>query len=124
MIALDAAANKTYRKIKGNNVRFKNFVHGNLDVITRFANVGILVDGGEIRFNYSHPRLKPTPNGCHPIQNILYQVRCDLLHEAEMPSNTELTQRQALGGANPFLLLRIHCARTHSGFGCGDWLTD
>ena len=70
MIALDAAANKTYRKIKGNNVRFKNFVHGNLDVITRFANVGILVDGGEIRFNNTRIFTTEacTPNGCHPIQ--------------------------------------------------------
>jgi hypothetical protein len=48
--------------------------------------------------------VKPTPDGCHPIQDILYQVRCDLLHEAEMPSNTQVTDRLVLGGSSPFLL--------------------
>lgn len=104
MIAVDATANKSYPKIKDNNKRFKRFVHSSLDIITRLANIGILIDGGgEFRMNYTHPRMKPTPDGCHPIQDILYQIRCDLLHEAEIPSNTQLTNKLAFGGS-PFLL--------------------
>jgi len=104
LIAVDATANRSYKKLKYNNERFRQFVHSNLDVVFRVVSPGLRVNGGSLRFYYANPQMKDTPDGSRPIEEIIYQVRCQQIHESELPDNIQLTDGLTLGGKSPFLL--------------------
>ncbi len=103
VIAVDATAKATlqhvYPRRNQNRKRFTEFIKQNIDVITRCSFGNVTVTGG-ILSSCAHPELKPTP-GLHPIEDIIYQIRCDLLHEAAVSPTIQFTDELVIGSGGP-----------------------
>lgn len=102
-IAVDATAQKQFPH-KKNNESYKRFIGYYLPTITR-ASLGGLSTAG-LRFGYSHPDIKATPDGTASIEQILYHlVRCGLLHNARLPKGLSVTSEGKIGVENGILVL-------------------
>ena len=103
VIAVDATAKlslrNAYPKRSQNRKRFTAFIKQNIAVVTRCAFGNVTVTGGIIS-SCAHPDLKPTP-GLHPIEEIFYQIRCDLLHEATLSPTIQFTDTLVIGSGGP-----------------------
>jgi hypothetical protein len=100
-----AAAEATSRAESGTKGKssFKSWVTRNVPLVAAAA-IGPALAG--IRIAYSHPELKPTPDGTHDLAELIYHVvRCGFYHDAELPSNVTLTDNVIGGGPNGELKL-------------------
>ena len=120
-IALDATAGKTYPSLSSSG-RFKAFIRENVALNTTAGFGGCTIGGISLAFN--HPKIKLDRHGCCPFEDILYQVRCSLLHEGEIPINITFGPEPRLGGSNPLqiprsmivgLIVAVVCAPANAG---------
>ncbi len=105
MLAVAATSRKTYRKERSDRKRFVDFVNSNKDVVMRTALPSL--ENCTIRLGCGHPELQrkvKSPDGCYAIEDILYQIRCDLIHEGEPPIDFQLVTELKIGGPDPFLV--------------------
>lgn len=80
--AVDATATKHFSR--SGRKSYKDFIHENLDLITKVAFGKSIMN---INLKYHHLDLDTGPDGLCTIQDILYHVvRCGLAHAAELPS--------------------------------------
>jgi hypothetical protein len=107
MIAVDATAKLTYRSYAKKNEsgkRFRQFIDDNMELLTRatFVRGGIL--GGPAFFECDHPDLGCAPGNLYSFGDILYGLRCHLLHEARLADYVQLTDELKIGAGNPLVL--------------------
>ncbi|MCX5653244.1 MAG: hypothetical protein NTY65_01120 [Planctomycetota bacterium] len=102
-IAVDATGGKVYPRASTGR-RFKAFVRDNLALITTAGFGGCGIRG--LNLGFSHPKLRPNSHGCSPFEDILYVIRCSLIHEGDMPSNITFGPEPLLGGSNPLKIPR------------------
>ena len=95
-IAIDATAKKEFPKVKTVGARYKSFLRNYMWMIGLVGLRGIVARN--IRLKYIPPNLKPGPDGCVPIEDILYEIiRCGLLHEAGVADYIVLSDDVILG---------------------------
>ena len=86
--AIDATATRRYGK-RGRK-SYKDWLHENLELITRVALGSPIFN---LRLNYKHPYIEEKNDGLCGVEDILYHVvRCGLAHDARLPSNLIFTK--------------------------------
>lgn len=81
--AIEATATK--ENGRGGRSSYKEFIHNNLDIITKFG-LGNSILNIDLEFQFQNPHMTANPDGTFPIQEILYHVvRCGLYHEGGLP---------------------------------------
>ncbi len=91
LLAVAATSKKTFGRKVPDNRAFKDFVRDNMGVVTSFGlNVAQL---GGLQLG------KPS----QPIEDILYDVRCHVVHSLELPLNIQFTDN-TIGGVDPLLI--------------------
>jgi len=86
--AIDATATKHYG-MRGRK-SYKDFIDGNLGLVTRFAFGGVSVL--HMRVKYSHPDAPKDADGMCTFQDVLYHVvRSGLVHKAALPDTLKFT---------------------------------
>jgi hypothetical protein len=94
-----AATSKRIHQKKKDKEAFQDFVKDNMGIITGFA---LPTSVAGLLIPYDHPPLKPM-TASRPLEEILYNIRCHLLHEAMLPENVQITDN-VIGGKDPILL--------------------
>ena len=98
--AVDATAAKTENKNWNNNKRYKSFLQKNMRIITTVGFPGISANGIKTKC-INVPGLKTDKNGMVGIEAIIYHIiRCGLLHQCEIDSRIEFTEKTFLGDFN------------------------
>jgi hypothetical protein len=91
--AIDATAKKESGETKV-GIRYKEFIHQNLGLITDIA-FGIPIQNYNLKFE--HEDLKPDAKGLVSIQDIFYHVvRCGLFHETEIPAHLKFHEENSV----------------------------
>ncbi len=100
VIAVAATSKLMYPKKKGMDKEyFQDFIRENMQLITGFA---LPTPLGGLLIPYNHEGLKPMTDS-RPIEEILYNIRCHLLHEARLPENVQIS-KNVIGGKDPIFL--------------------
>jgi len=94
ILAVAATSKRTHRKKKEDKIAFLKFIKDNIGIITSFglnvAQLGGLFFGG--------------PDNKHSLEEILYDIRCHLIHELKLPEKVQFTENIIGGNGDPFLL--------------------
>ncbi len=108
LIATAATSRKMFpnrKKIK-DGAAFTNFVRNNIDIIFCVATGGVLKFGCDATWSFlcDHPDLRnppQVPENAHTIEEILYKVRCDLLHNAEISPEIQFSDKYLITDWQP-----------------------
>lgn len=99
--AIEATAKKEGGK--GGRKAYKDFIHNNLGLITRFVSNIVMHN---INLPYDHPKIKKTQDGLCSVQDILYHVvRCGLYHDAKLPDDLKFTNEGRIQAGPDVLVL-------------------
>jgi hypothetical protein len=94
ILALAATSKRTHRKKKEDKIAFLKFAKINIGIITSFglnvAQLGGLIFG--------------SPDNKLSLEDILYDIRCHLIHELTLPEKVQFTENLIGGNGDPFLL--------------------
>jgi hypothetical protein len=108
LIATAATSRKMFpnRKKLKDGAAFQRFVHNNIDIIFHVASGGAVRFGSDATWVFScdHPELRnppETPENAHTVEEILYKVRCDLIHNAEISPEIQFSDKYLITTGNP-----------------------
>jgi hypothetical protein len=92
-----ATSKRIYRKKKKDKEAFEAFVKDNIGVVTsvglNVAQLGGLAIGSS--------------GNSRSLEEILYDIRCHIVHELTLPDNLQFTEN-TIGGGDPYYLLPSH----------------
>ncbi|MGB2809945.1 MAG: hypothetical protein WBC22_19550 [Sedimentisphaerales bacterium] len=104
-IAVDATAQKEYPDLNTGEA-YKQFLHKNLELITRVAFGGNKAITNSFRINYKHPKIKADKDGLCSIEQVWYHVvRCGLLHGGCLPSSLKFIWKTMIKVDDDLLVL-------------------
>ena len=104
-IAVDATAKKENPDLKTGDA-YKQFLHKNLELITRVAFGGNKAITNSFRIRYNHPQIKTDNEGLCSIEQVWYHtVRCGLLHDGCLPSSLRFIWQTAIKVDDDLLVL-------------------
>jgi hypothetical protein len=84
LIAVDATSKKEYSSIKGNGARYKMFLDDNMYLI-KIVSINVRMTN-KISFRNMHLNENLKKHSSLSLSEIIYHIiRCNLLHEAELP---------------------------------------
>ena len=105
-IAVDATAKKEYPELKRTDKAYKQFLHKNLELITRVAFGGNKAITNSLRIKYKHPKIKTDKEGLCSIEQVWYHVvRCGLLHDGCLPSSLRFIWQNTIKVDDDLLVL-------------------
>lgn len=105
LLGCAATSVKLYRKtFKRDNERFREFIKSNIDIITDHTFVLSIGTGATLRLEYEHSNLKPTSENLRTLEEILYHIRNQQIHESTFPDNIQLADDLSFGCGPPLVL--------------------
>ena len=97
--AVDATAKKLFPTLN-NNERIKEFIRGNMRIVSIFGLPGISIGGLKIKCD-AIPEIKKDKNNLAGLEDIIYYaIRCSLIHECRTDPRLEFVNKTRIGDLN------------------------